>query len=306
VVSTAIVVERQEDGHTYPVQRPVYFVSEVQSESKARYQPVQKLLYAVLITSRKLRHYFQEYSISVVTDYPLGDILRNQDATGRISKWAVELGALTIDFKPRTAIKSQALVNFMAEWRENQLPTPTVRLEHWVMYFDSSLNLEGAGAGAFLIPPTGEQLKYVLQIFWKVSNNEAKYEALLHGFRLAASLGIKRLLVYDDSAVVINQVNMSWDRNKGNMDAYCLEVRKLENKFYGLEFHHIVRDNNVAEDVQSKLGSTRAQVPAGVFVHELHAPSIPEPAPPTTAPAHPPAGQEVMMIDVDWRQPFID
>jgi hypothetical protein len=126
VVSTAIVVERQEDGHAYLVQRPVYFVSEVLLESKARYQPVQKLLYAVLITSRKLRHYFHEYSISVVTDYPLGDILRNQDATGRISKWAVELGALTINFKPRTAIMSQALVDFMAEWRENQLPTRTV------------------------------------------------------------------------------------------------------------------------------------------------------------------------------------
>jgi hypothetical protein len=106
--------------------------------------------------------------------------------------------------------------------------------------------------------------------------------------------------------VVINQVNKSWDHNKENMDAYCLEVRKLENKFYGLEFHHVVRDNNVAADVLSKLGSTRAQVPAGVFIHELHAPSIPEPAPPTTDPAHPPAGQEVMMIDVDWRQPFID
>jgi hypothetical protein len=69
VVSTAIVVERQEEGHAYPVQRPVYFVSEVLSESKARYQPVHKLLYAVLIISRKLRHYFQEYLISVVTDY---------------------------------------------------------------------------------------------------------------------------------------------------------------------------------------------------------------------------------------------
>jgi hypothetical protein len=54
VVSTAIVVERQEDGHAYPVQRPVYFVSEVLSESKARYPPVQKILYAVLITSLKL------------------------------------------------------------------------------------------------------------------------------------------------------------------------------------------------------------------------------------------------------------
>jgi hypothetical protein len=156
VVSTAIIVERQEDGHAYPVQRPVYFVSEVLSEPKARYQPVQKLLYAVLITSRKLRNYFQEYSISVVTDYPLSDILRNQDATGRISKWAVELGTLNIDFKPHTAIKSQALIDFMAEWRENQLPTPTERPEHWVMYFDSSLNLGGAGAGVLLISPMGE------------------------------------------------------------------------------------------------------------------------------------------------------
>jgi hypothetical protein len=219
VVGTTIVVERQEDGHAYPVQQPDYFVSEVLSESKARYHLVQKLLYAVLITSRKLQHYFQEYSIFVVTDYLLGDILRNQDATGRISKWAVELGALNINFKPRTAIKSQALVDFMAEWRENQLPTPIERPEHWVMYFEGLLKLEGAGAGVLLISPTGEQFRYVLQIFWKVSNNEAEYKALLHGLRLVASLGIKRLLVYGDSAVVINQVNKSWDRNKENMDA---------------------------------------------------------------------------------------
>jgi hypothetical protein len=76
VVSTTIVVERYEDGHAYPVQRPVYFVGEVLSESKAHYPPVQKLLYAVLITSRKIRHYFQEYSIAVITDcetsVPLG------------------------------------------------------------------------------------------------------------------------------------------------------------------------------------------------------------------------------------------
>jgi ribonuclease HI len=158
------------------------------------------------------------------------------------------------------------------------------------MYFDGSLKLEGVGAGVLLISPMGEQLKYVLQIFWKVSNNEVEYEALPHGLRLAASLGIKRLLVYGDSVVVINQVNKSWDRNKENMDAYCLEVRKLENKFYGLEFHHVIRDNNVAADILSKLGSTRAQVPAGVFVHELHTPSISDPAPTTTDPVPLPAG----------------
>jgi hypothetical protein len=83
----------------------------------------------VLIFSQKLRHYFHEYSIVVITDYPLGDILHNQDATGGISKWAVKLGTLNIDFRPRTTIKSKALVDFMAEWRENQLPTPTSQLE---------------------------------------------------------------------------------------------------------------------------------------------------------------------------------
>jgi ribonuclease HI len=88
------------------------------------------------------------------------------------------------------------------------------------MYFDSSLKLEGIGAGVLLISPKGEQLKCVLQIFWKVLNNKVEYKALLHGLRLVISLGIKRLLVYGDSAVVINQVNKSWDRNKENMDAY--------------------------------------------------------------------------------------
>jgi ribonuclease HI len=90
------------------------------------------------------------------------------------------------------------------------------------MYFDGSLKLKGTGAGVLLISPTGEQLKYVLQIFWKVSKNKDEYKALLHGLLLAASLGIKRLLVYGDSAVVINHVNKSWDCNKENMDAYCL------------------------------------------------------------------------------------
>jgi ribonuclease HI len=306
VVSSAIVVERSEEGHAFGVQRPIYFVSEVLSESKVRYSAFQKLLYAILITSRKLRHYFDEYKITVITDFPLGDILHNQDATGRISKWAVELGALSIDFKPCTAIKSQALVDIMAEWRENQVPTPVDKPEHWTMYFDGSLKLDGGGAGVLLISPRGEQLKYVIQILWAVSNKEAEYEALLHGLRLAISLGIKRLLVYGDSLLFVQQVNKEWDCNKETMDAYVQEVRKLESNFSGLEVHHVLREHNVGADILSKLRSTHAQVPPGVFFQELKKPSIKSSPQVTIDAGSQQSDREVMVLGEDWREVFID
>ena len=134
------------------------------------------------------------------------------------------------------------------------------------MYFDGSLKLGGARAGVLFISPEGRQLKYVLQILWQATNNEAEYEALIHGLRVASSLGIKRLLVHGDSAIVINQVNKDWDCTKDNMDAYYAEVRKLEKIFQGLEIHHVLRDSNVAADVLAKLGSDRAKVPPGIFV----------------------------------------
>jgi hypothetical protein len=98
----------------------------------------------------------------VVTDFPVGYILHNKDATGRISKWAIKLRALNIDFTPRRAIKSQALADFVAEWTKIQQPTLDTILDHWKMYFDGSLKLGGASAGVLFISPYGKQLKYVL------------------------------------------------------------------------------------------------------------------------------------------------
>ena len=106
VVSMAIIVERKEVGHANKVQRPIYFINKVLNESKARYPQVQKLLYAVLITSCKLHHYFEYYKIAMVTEFPLGDILRNKEANSHIIKWAIELSTYSIEFRSRPTIKS--------------------------------------------------------------------------------------------------------------------------------------------------------------------------------------------------------
>jgi hypothetical protein len=114
VISIVMVVERKEEAQEYGVQRPVYYVSEVLTESKQRYPHYQKLAYEVFLASRKLRHYFYDHKITVVSKAPLKDIINNIDVTGRVAKWGIELASFHIDYKPRTTIKSQALAK---SWR---------------------------------------------------------------------------------------------------------------------------------------------------------------------------------------------
>jgi ribonuclease HI len=225
VVSTMLVVERAEEEHAYPVQHQVYFINEVLGPSKIRYPQVQKLLYVVLLTARKLRHYFDDHKVIVVTGFPIGDILHNKEAIGRIAKWACELEAHDIEFRPRTMIKTQALIDFISDWTEHQVPDSPEVAEVWRMYFDGSLKLQGAGVGILFIAPGGEQVKYALQLLFPASNNAAEYEALVHGLSIALSLDIKNLMVYGNSLVVISQINKDWDYSTDSMGKYCAAMR---------------------------------------------------------------------------------
>jgi hypothetical protein len=108
----------------------MYYVSEVLANAKTRYSQPQKFLYALMVTSRKLHHYFQAHKITVSSSFPLGEIIRNRDANGCIVKWSVELGEFDIKFCPRQAIKSQILADFVSEWTEIQMPPPKERPEH--------------------------------------------------------------------------------------------------------------------------------------------------------------------------------
>jgi hypothetical protein len=119
--TTTMVMEGQEFEGSGPtagdrtIQKPVYYVSKVLHEAKARYLEMHKLIYAILVASRKLHHYFQAHRVMVVTSFPLRAILQNSNATGNIAKWVADLAEFQLDFQPRHAVKSQVLADFIME-----------------------------------------------------------------------------------------------------------------------------------------------------------------------------------------------
>ncbi|XP_066384718.1 uncharacterized protein [Miscanthus floridulus] len=158
------------------------------------------------MATQKLLHYFTDHEVMVVTSYLLGDIIRNCDATRWISKWALELMGHDIRYIPHTAIKSQALTNFIAEWTEVQLLAPDATHEYWTMYLDKSVMVPGLGDGVVLISLDGSRLCYIIHLHFSASNNTMEYEALINGLRITVELGATRLYVHGDSELVIDQV----------------------------------------------------------------------------------------------------
>jgi hypothetical protein len=197
-VSAALVQEKQDEQAKKQV--PIYFVSEVLSPSKRNYTELKKLLYAVLMVSRKLRHYFQSYHIIVPSSRPLKDIIRNREATGRVGKWAAELNEFTIDFVHRSSIQSQALANFIVDWtlgahEEGHLTD----IKDWTIFYDGSWRTFGVGAVAILISPSKIKTCYAARLEFNCTNNIAEYEAVLLGLRKLRAIGIRRAVLKSDS-----------------------------------------------------------------------------------------------------------
>jgi ribonuclease HI len=154
------------------------------------------------------------------------------------------------------------------------------------MFFDRSLMKTGAGAGLLFISPLGKHIRYVLRLHFPASNNVAEYEALVNGLRIAIELGVRRLDAHGDSQLVIDQVMKNSHCRDPKMEAYCDEVRRLEDKFYGLELNHIARRYNETADELAKIASGRTTIPPDVFSRDLHQPSVkiddtPEPEAPS-------------------------
>jgi hypothetical protein len=207
-VSAALVQEKLEGQ--IKKQAPVYFVSEVLSLSKKNYTELEKVLYAVLMASRKLRHYFHAYHIVVPSSQPLNDIMRNREATGRIGKWAAKLNEFSIDYVHRSLIQSQALADFINDWTlVAQEEEANKDAEAWTVFCDGSWGTFGAGAAAVLVAPSKVRTCYATRPDFSCTNDIAEYGALLLGLQKLKAMGIRRAVLKTDSQLISGHVDKS-------------------------------------------------------------------------------------------------
>jgi ribonuclease HI len=187
------------------------------------------------------------------------------------------------------------------------------------MYFDGSKIVQGTRAGVVLISPQGDKLKYVLRMsFPQASNNEAKYEALLHGMKMAKACGATRLKIFGDTNIVVQQVMNKCDAINDNMTAYRNLYYYLEGIFDGCDVSYISRASNEEADNLANIGSQCLPVPQGVFWEEIVERSIKGTKVSTIGEQaqHQATGsgagssraaepEEVMMIEETWMQPYL-
>jgi hypothetical protein len=177
-VSAAIV--REVDGEKGKYQSPVYFVSKALSGPKLLYSELETIAYAVVMATRKLRHYFEAHKVTVLTDQHLNDLFINKEASSRIAKWETKQLEHTIDFGKRSTNKSQVLVEFVVNWTSpSNIAGDEELIPVWEIMCDEAWGRKGTGIAAIVTSPAGVKLRYAA----RCTNNTTEYEALLLGLR---------------------------------------------------------------------------------------------------------------------------
>ncbi|XP_062103751.1 uncharacterized protein LOC133814858 [Humulus lupulus] len=241
-------------------QKLVFYYSKMLLDTKTRYNMMEKLVFALITTKKKLRQYFEGHTIVVYTDYPLKQILSKSDLFGRMSKWAIDLDTYDIRFSPQKVKKGQVLVDFLVEIQSFTPETAPELLNSekewmWTMHTDGASNSQRAGIGIVLEAPSGLQIKEAIRLEQHATNNKAKYEALIYGLKLARSMGVKRLRVRGDSKLMIEQVAGNFDTKAPHLANLLENVSTLKSQFQPFELIQIPRELNQKADALAKKAS---------------------------------------------------
>ncbi|GJS86224.1 reverse transcriptase domain-containing protein [Tanacetum coccineum] len=263
-------------------QLPVYFVSRSLRGPKINYTPMEKLVLALLSASKRLKRYFHAHTIVVITDQPIRQLLSKSEISGRMLKWKFELEGYDIQYRPRTSIKGQILADFIVERPDEESPDelmaePEELPEPWALFTDGSSCIDGSRAGLILTNPEGVEFTYAMRFRFEATNNEAEYEALIAGLRIAEQMGLKNLQANVDSHLVANQVNGSYIAKDSGMVQYLEKVKTLASNFKKFSIKQVPRSENKKADALSKIASTSfAHLSKQVLVEELKETSIHE------------------------------
>ncbi|GKV23707.1 hypothetical protein SLEP1_g33406 [Rubroshorea leprosula] len=251
VVSSVLLREENKN------QKPICYVSKVLQGAEQNYPLAEKAAFALVYTARKLRAYFQSHQIVVYTDLPLRKILQKLELSGRLIGWSVELSEYDLRFQPRTAIRGQAVADFLVECisatKEEKAPEHPV----WVLYVDGAVSDEGSGAGAVLVGPDGFKSEHALRFKFQTTNNAAEYEAFIYGLKLASTLKVQSIQVFSDSQLVVGQVNGNCEVRDPQLDRYASVVSRLKSMFVSFHIDKIPRADNHRADELSKLASSQ-------------------------------------------------
>ena len=179
-------------------QLSVYYVSQVFQGAESNYPRIEKIAFALIVASRKLRQYFQANPILITTNQPIKKSMNRPEVGGRMVQWAIELSQFDIEYLPRTAIKAQALADFIAEFTFPDEDNLTNEAERWTIQTNGSSAQKRGGVGVVITALNGEILKYGVQLRFSATNNKAKYKGILTGLRLWKALRVKKLLIQSD------------------------------------------------------------------------------------------------------------
>ncbi|KAL0319705.1 UNVERIFIED_CONTAM: hypothetical protein Sradi_5232000 [Sesamum radiatum] len=179
---------REEEG----TQTPITYVNKVLNGAESRYPPIEKMALALVITLSKCP-YFLSYPVGVRTNTSLKQVLGKPEASRRLVKWAVELSEYDISYLPRMTMKAQALADFVFEMT-GTTQEDVLEERSWILHVNGSSPTKGSGAGIVITSPQGEDMEFAIKFDFKASNNEAEYEALVLGMRIAQDTGALHLL----------------------------------------------------------------------------------------------------------------
>nr|GEW60139.1 reverse transcriptase domain-containing protein [Tanacetum cinerariifolium] len=218
--------------------------------------PMEKLVLSLVFAAKRLQRYFQAHPMVVETDQPIKQIMSRPDVAGRLQKWSVMLEEHNIRYRPTTSVKGQVLADFLAKMPDKSPPDTSVvetQQEPWTLFTDGSSCVDGSGAGLILTSPEGT---YALRFQFAASNNEAEYEALIAGLRIAAQMGVKNVYVSVDSKLVANQVLGAYVTKEENMIKYLERVKSLVSGFTNFSINQVPRSKNKKVNALSKIAST--------------------------------------------------